>query len=95
MDKLSILFKVKPSSSVSKFEVISEKVVKVFLKAPAIRGKANKELIKMISKLTCVNRDDIMIKSGERSKQKLIYIMKPSLTWVNFVNLIEKQGRMF
>jgi len=48
--------------------------VKISLKSQPIEGKANDELIKMLSKKCGISRADITIKSGLHSKKKLLDI---------------------
>ncbi len=70
--------KVKPSASVTKFkgsfEVNGEKILKIDLAAPPEKGKANQELIRFLSKKLRINRNNIRIVSGEKSREKKIEI---------------------
>jgi len=51
-----------------------EKTIKIRIKAVPEKGKANKELIKFISKELKISKDDIKIISGKTDKLKLIKI---------------------
>ena len=68
-----VTFKVKaqPNSSKNKIAGIYGDAIKINIKAPAVEGAANKELIKFLSKNFKISKSDISIK-GETSKQKYI-----------------------
>jgi uncharacterized protein (TIGR00251 family) len=68
-----VTFKVKaaPNSSINKIAGIYADAIKINIKAPAVEGAANKELIKFLSKKFKVPKSTILIK-GETSKQKFI-----------------------
>lgn len=66
--------KVLPRSS--KNAIVEEKdgVHKIKLTAPAIEGKANKALLKLLAKKLSLPKREVSIISGERSKLKSIRI---------------------
>jgi len=68
-----VTFKIKaqPNSSLNKIAGIYGDAIKINIKAPAVEGAANKELIKFLSKQFKITKSDIIIK-GETSKQKFI-----------------------
>jgi len=69
-----VSFKVKaqPNSSINKIAGIYDAdSIKINIKAPAVEGAANKELIKFLSKQFKISKSDIIIK-GETSKRKTI-----------------------
>jgi len=68
-----VTFKVKaqPNSSINKIAGIYDDSIKINIKAPAVEGAANKELIKFLSKEFKLSKSDIIIK-GETSKRKTI-----------------------
>lgn len=51
-----------------------EKTIKIRIKAPPEKGKANAELIKFLSKTFNIKRDTISIISGKTDRLKLIKI---------------------
>lgn len=53
-----------------------EKTIKIRIKAPPEKGKANAELIKFLSKTFNIKRDTISIISGKTDRLKLIKISK-------------------
>ena len=68
-----VTFKIKaaPNSSINKIAGIYNDSIKINIKAPAVEGAANKELIKFLSKQFKITKSDIILK-GETSKQKII-----------------------
>jgi uncharacterized protein (TIGR00251 family) len=72
-DKVSIRIKAQPAASKNEFcEVYGEDAIKIRIKAPAVEGAANKELIKFLSKSFKVSKSDIIFKTGQNSKIKII-----------------------
>ncbi len=49
--------------------------LKIYLTAAPIHGKANKELIKLLSEKLSVSKNRINIIKGEKSKEKVIEIL--------------------
>ena len=70
-----VTFKVKaqPNSSKNKIAGIYGDAIKINIKAPAVEGAANKELIKFLSKEFKIPKSEIVLK-GETSKHKSITI---------------------
>ena len=66
--------KVKPNSKQQKIEEQLDGSLTVYLKSPPIDGKANEELIKLLTDKFDVPKSHIRIKSGFSSRQKLIEI---------------------
>ncbi len=65
--------KAQPNASRSEWAgIYGEDSIKIRIKAPAVEGSANKELIKFLSKQFKVAKQDIIFKSGQRSKIKII-----------------------
>ena len=67
MAKLKI--KVKPGANNNKVEKMGNGEFKIWIKEPPEKGKANKELIKYLKKITGIK---ISIVSGESSREKII-----------------------
>lgn len=72
-DKLIINVKAQPNSSKNKIAGIYGDAIKINIKAPAVEGAANKELIKFISKEFKIPKSEIIIK-GETSKKKQLIL---------------------
>jgi uncharacterized protein (TIGR00251 family) len=70
---LTFKIKAQPNSSKNKIAGIYGDAIKINIKAPAVEGAANKELIKFLSKYFKISKSDIFLK-GETSKQKFITI---------------------
>jgi len=72
-DKVIINVKAQPNSSKNKIAGIYGDAIKINIKAPAVEGAANKELIKFISKEFKIPKSEIIIK-GETSKKKQLIL---------------------
>ena len=66
--------KIHPNSKENKIIKFNDNILELKIKAPAIEGKANKELIKYLSEIFNIKKSSINIKNGEHSKIKLINI---------------------
>ena len=80
--KTTIDVKVLPRSSQN--DIVGEKdgVYKIKLTAPAIEGKGNKALLKLLAKKLGLPKREIRIISGERSRMKSIRINSLTLEQV-------------
>jgi hypothetical protein len=56
------------------FLTIKENQITIGIKSKPIKGEANKEIIKKLAKHFGISASLIQIKSGQRSKQKIIQI---------------------
>ena len=70
--KLSV--KVKPNAKQQKIQEDGAGHLVVWLKSPPTEGKANRELIELLSKKFQVPKSQISLKSGQASRQKIIEI---------------------
>ena len=72
-DRVSLRIKAQPNASKSEFcELYGEDAIKIRIKAPAVEGAANKELVKFLSKSFKVPKSDIIFKTGKNSKIKIL-----------------------
>lgn len=72
-DSVILNIKAQPASSKNEFcGVYGDDAIKIKIKAPAVEGAANKELIKFISKSFKVPKSSIEFISGESSKIKRV-----------------------
>lgn len=72
-ERVSLRIKAQPNASRSEFcEVYGEDAIKIRIKAPAVEGAANKELVKFLSKSFKVSKSDIIFKTGQNAKVKII-----------------------
>ena len=55
-------------------EILADGTLKIKLKAPPIDGKANKELVRFLSKEFSVAKSKIVIVRGEKGRNKVIEI---------------------
>jgi len=74
-----MLLRIKVSTRASKNEIIKgpDDILHIKLIAPPRKGKANKELIKLLAKYFRVSKSSVRIKSGEKSKNKIIELDLP------------------
>ena len=88
-NQVTLRIKAQPAASKSTFAgEYGEDAIKVTIKAPAVEGAANKELVKFLAKSFKVAKSDIVFKSGEQSKIK---VLKFPLT-EKFEEWIESNG---
>ncbi|HEY9851827.1 MAG TPA: DUF167 domain-containing protein [Leptolyngbyaceae cyanobacterium] len=66
--------KVKPNSKQQKIAEAADGSLTVHLKSPPVDGKANQELIELLSKKFNVTKSQITIKSGVSSRNKIVEI---------------------
>ncbi len=72
-EKVSIRIKAQPSASKNEFcEIYGDDAIKIRIKAPAVEGAANKELVKFLAKSFKVSKSDILFKTGQNSKIKIV-----------------------
>ena len=72
-DLVYLKIKAQPNSSKNKIAGMYGDAIKINIKAPAVEGAANKELIKFLSKEFKIPKSEIKIK-GETSKQKTVIL---------------------
>jgi uncharacterized protein (TIGR00251 family) len=58
------------------FLIVEENQIRIGITSKPIRGEANKEIIKKIAKHFGISTSLIQIKSGHKSKQKIIQIQQ-------------------
>ncbi len=82
--------KVVPSSGQNKWILDKNGALKCYLKSAPEKGKANKELIQLISKALKIPQSDVVIVSGATDRRKKISITLD----LTFDQLLEKVGIM-
>jgi uncharacterized protein (TIGR00251 family) len=75
-DYVDIFIQARPGSSKNEIVGIHDDTLKVKIKAPAVEGAANKELVKFLAKLFKVPKSEIRFVSGETSKRKRLRFPK-------------------
>ena len=71
--RVSLRIKAQPAASRNEFcGLYGEDAVKVRIKAPAVEGAANRELAKFLSKQFKVAKSEVLFKSGQNSKVKIV-----------------------
>ncbi|MHA2141481.1 MAG: DUF167 domain-containing protein [Candidatus Thorarchaeota archaeon] len=77
---------VKPKSSAKEFIAeVSDEALVINLRSPAREGKANTELLKRLSKILGVSTGDMKLVSGQKSKEKIIFIESKTIVEVRTV----------
>lgn len=71
---MKLMIKVKPNSKESKVEKTAEGEFVVRVKAPPKEGKANKEVITLLSEYFGVQKAQIEVVSGHAGKNKVVEI---------------------
>jgi hypothetical protein len=71
---VKILVQVKPSSRENKLIINTDGSFSLKVKAPPIKGRANREIIKWLSKGLNISSKSIVIVKGLYSKEKMIVI---------------------
>ncbi|WP_353661298.1 DUF167 family protein [Hydrogenimonas sp. SS33] len=71
-DHVDLFINARPASSRNEIAGIYDDTLKVKVKAPAVEGAANKELVKFLAKLFKVPKSEVVFVSGETSKRKRI-----------------------
>jgi len=71
-DGVIFFIKAQPNSSKNKIAGIYGDSLKINIKAPAVEGAANRELVKFLSKTFKIPKSEIVFLSGETSKRKAI-----------------------
>lgn len=71
---------VQPGAKKTSFEGKHGDAIKIKIKSPPLDGKANDELISFLSEKLKLKRSMLEIVSGERSRNKIIYIHNNELT---------------
>ena len=85
---LEIMIKAVPSSGQNKWAFDRSGILKIFLKSPAEKGAANKEIIKLFSKALKIPQADISIVIGATACLKKI----PLNVDFTFDEMLEKLG---
>jgi len=72
-NEVSLRIKAQPAASKNAFcEVYGDDAIKIRIKAPAVEGAANKELVKFLAKTFKVAKSDVVFKTGQNSKIKIV-----------------------
>ncbi len=85
MEKAVIDISVSPKSSRSRVAVDENNGIKVYLNSPPADGKANAELVKLLSKKLGIAKSGIEITRGQSSRKKTL-----SITGLDKNQVIEK-----
>jgi uncharacterized protein (TIGR00251 family) len=88
---LTFPVKVQPGASQSAIQGVEGEFLKVRLAAPPVDGKANEELIKLISKLLNLPKSRISIRTGVSSRRKVLLLEQfPEESFQRFLQSLGK-----
>jgi len=90
---LHLFLRVQPKASKDEFSEIIDDRIKLRITAPPVDGKANKHLLKFLSKIFKVPKSKITIKSGETGRNKHLIIEQPQQLPQQFSELIRAQDQ--
>lgn len=65
---------VKPGTGKNEVAEIKPEFIKIKISAPPEKGRANAELVKFLSKILDINKNEIEIVSGNNSKIKMVKV---------------------
>jgi len=71
-ERVSLKIKAQANASKSEFCEPYADAIKIRIKAPAVEGAANNELVKFLSKSFKISKSDIIFKTGLHSKIKIV-----------------------
>jgi len=83
--KTTLCVKVLPNASVNEIVGFEGDALKIRIKAPPEKDKANVELIRFLAKKLKISRSDITLLKGRKSKLKLLEIEN-----ISYEKLLEK-----
>lgn len=73
---MKIFLKVKTKAKIKKLIKIDETHYVISVSSPPEKGKANKEILKTLAKYFNMTISKIIIVSGEKSKEKIIEVLR-------------------
>lgn len=85
-----IMVRVWPNAGRNEALCLRDRVLQVRIAAPPVKGKANQELIKYLSKILGVNKGNLTIEKGVTSNRKVIAIS--GLTQGQIMERLERLG---
>ncbi|MCG3216801.1 MAG: DUF167 domain-containing protein [Candidatus Heimdallarchaeota archaeon] len=83
-DSIWLTVNVHPNSSSKKIE-ITENTIEIYVNEPPDKGKANKALLKLMSKKLRIQSSSISIIKGHKTRKKIILIRN-----INMIEILEK-----
>lgn len=89
-----ITVKIKTNSRKNSIILIGENQLKIHINAPAIDGKANKALIKYLSKSLKIPQSFINIKKGFTNSNKILSIDIEEGKWKDFKSKLTNQTKL-
>ncbi|HEY91185.1 MAG TPA: YggU family protein [Dehalococcoidia bacterium] len=83
---------VQPGASRNMITRYADGVLHVKIAAPPVRGKANQELVKFLSKVLGVSKSSVIIEKGTTSRRKVVLV--EGMKQADAEAILGKQGKM-
>jgi len=83
--------RVSPKSSRSSIVIDEEHQIKVYLHSPPVDGKANAECLELFSKKLKIAKSAIIIKKGDKGKNKKLVIT--GFTFDEVIDILRGEGK--
>ena len=74
MDRMLVSVRVKPNSKNPRIEEAADGSLTVYLKAPPVEGKANRELLARLAERFGVPKSRVRIRHGVSSRNKVVQV---------------------
>ena len=91
-DKLFLQIHLQPGAKKDEYGNLFNNRLRIKLKAPAVAGKANKYLIRLLSREFNTAMTRIKIMRGHTSREKTVQIQSPKILPVWFISLSNNPG---
>ena len=85
-----ITVQVHPNAGKNMVVGFSDNILQIKIAAPPVEGKANRELIKFLSKLIDIRKSDISIDQGTNGRRKIVTVY--GIEHDELVKRVEKEG---
>ena len=73
---MKIFVRVKPIAKRNEIKVVDSNHFTISVKESPVNGKANRAVIKLLSEFYKITKSKILIKSGIKSREKIVEILK-------------------
>ncbi len=83
---MKISVQIAPNARKNECISFQDSVLKIKIRAPAVEGKANRELIDFLAQSLGVRKNQITIDSGEHARQKRLEIDIDEIKWKEWID---------
>ncbi|MFH1412507.1 MAG: DUF167 domain-containing protein [bacterium] len=74
--ELYLNIKVRPNASKTEIRQVMDETIKINIAAPAVKNKANQELVKFLAKEFAISKNNVKLISGMGEPRKLVKLIK-------------------